>query len=283
MAQQFTGTVEILNSDSSLPTIILEGGDDERGGNCALGGNGQDGDLTLKDTAGRQRIFMNAGQSFARFEDGNNGITIFLDGPRGAITAGASNASGSLRIVDGSGRTVFDFTASNAQLILGGTGNPSNIFIRDTNNKDRVHLDGAAGDIKLFGADCAEEFALVEPVEPGTVLVIDAGVLVPSCMPYDSRVAGVASGAGDLRPGLILGHDRSSGSRTPVALTGRVYCKVDATFGPVRPGDLLTTSSTPGHAMRASDRERAFGSVIGKALEAVAGGQALVPILVSLN
>jgi hypothetical protein len=69
----------------------------------------------------------------------------------------------------------------------------------------------------------------------------------------------------------------------PVALMGKVYCKVDASYGPIRVGDLLTTSATPGHAMRATDRGLAFGAILGKALAGLEGGQALVPILVTLQ
>ena len=52
----------------------------------------------------------------------------------------------------------------------------------------------------------------------------------------------------------------------PVALVGKVYCKVDASYSPIEVGDLLTTSLTPGHAMKANDHVKAFGAVIGKAL-----------------
>jgi hypothetical protein len=68
-----------------------------------------------------------------------------------------------------------------------------------------------------------------------------------------------------------------------IALIGRVYCKVDASFGPVETGDLLTTSPTLGHAMKASDAERAFGTVIGKALGRLDRGQGLVAVLVCLQ
>jgi hypothetical protein len=62
-----------------------------------------------------------------------------------------------------------------------------------------------------------------------------------------------------------------------------VFCKVDADQSPVAIGDLLTTSSTPGHAMAARDHQRAFGAVIGKALAPLDSGKALVPILVALQ
>ncbi len=64
---------------------------------------------------------------------------------------------------------------------------------------------------------------------------------------------------------------------------GRVYCKADAQHSPIAVGDLLTTSSTRGHAMKAEDPLKAFGSVIGKALRPLQGGQALIPILIALQ
>ena len=48
-------------------------------------------------------------------------------------------------------------------------------------------------------------------------------------------------------------------------------------------GDLLTTSPTPGHAMKADDPLKAFGTVIGKALRPLAAGQGLLPILIALQ
>jgi hypothetical protein len=69
----------------------------------------------------------------------------------------------------------------------------------------------------------------------------------------------------------------------PVALIGKVTCKVDARYGSVEIGDLLTTSPTPGHAMKAVDYASAFGAVIGKALRPLSEGCDLVPILVALQ
>jgi hypothetical protein len=82
---------------------------------------------------------------------------------------------------------------------------------------------------------------------------------------------------------LILGRQQSHPARMPIALMGRVYCKVDAECAPVAVGDLLTTSATPGHAMKAADPVRAFGSVIGKALRSLKAGRGLIPILVALQ
>jgi hypothetical protein len=142
------------------------------------------------------------------------------------------------------------------------------------------------GDIRLLGADCAEDFDAVDAgaAEPGTVMVLDdSGAVRVSDRRYDSRVAGVVSGAGTYRPALILDRAGPNGTRLPLALVGKVYCKVDATHAPIAVGDLLTTSSTPGHAMKAEDRSRAFGAVVGKALGACSADHGLIPILVTLQ
>ncbi len=123
-----------------------------------------------------------------------------------------------------------------------------------------------------------------DAVEPGTVMALDEnGVLRPSYKSYDRKVAGVISGAGDFRPGLILDRQSSSEGRLPLALVGKVCCKVDAAYGPIEVGDLLTTSPTRGHAMKASDPAQAFGAVIGKALRPLESGCGLIPILVALQ
>jgi hypothetical protein len=143
-----------------------------------------------------------------------------------------------------------------------------------------------AHDVILDGADCAEDFDLEDAVhvEPGTVMVLgQTGMLQTSRHAYDRRVAGVISGGGDYRPGVILDRRVRAERRAPVALVGKVYCKVDAGYGAIAVGDLLTTSSTPGHAMKALDRDRAFGAVIGKALRPLQAGRALLPILIALQ
>lgn len=143
-----------------------------------------------------------------------------------------------------------------------------------------------AQDIILKNADCAEDFEMsgAAPIEPGTVMVIDQeGALQPSQQAYDKRVAGVISGAGDFRPGIVLDRQQSQGNRMPIALLGKVYCKVDAQFSSVEVGDLLTTSPTPGHGMKVIDPLKAFGAVIGKALHPLQSGQGLIPILVALQ
>jgi hypothetical protein len=93
----------------------------------------------------------------------------------------------------------------------------------------------------------------------------------------------VISGAGEFKPGMILDRRDSVGKRAPLALVGKVYCRADAQYGSIEVGDLLTTSPTPGHAMKACNSQQAFGAVIGKALRPLRRGQGLVPILIALQ
>jgi hypothetical protein len=109
------------------------------------------------------------------------------------------------------------------------------------------------------------------------------GLVRPGDEAYDKKVAGVVSGAGEYRPAIVLDQHRSQVSRLPVALMGKVYCKVDAQYSPIEVGDLLTTSPTTGHAMKATDPLKAFGSVIGKALSPLNAGQGMIPILIALQ
>jgi hypothetical protein len=141
------------------------------------------------------------------------------------------------------------------------------------------------GDVMLQNGDCAEEFSVqaLDDTIPGTVLVIDgAGCAVPCETAYDSRVLGVVSGAGGFKPAIVL--DRQGGSnRRAVALMGKVFCLADAGFGAIQPGDVLTTSVTRGHAMRAEDRSNAVGAIIGKALGSLESGRGMIPILAILQ
>ena len=59
--------------------------------------------------------------------------------------------------------------------------------------------------------------------------------------------------------------------------------KVDASFGPIHAGDLLTTSPHSGYAMKAEEDKITFGSVIGKALAGLDTGTGTIPVMVTLK
>jgi hypothetical protein len=146
------------------------------------------------------------------------------------------------------------------------------------------------GDIRLLNADCAEDFDVddseLKSVEAGTVMVLtENGSLQSSCQEYDKKVAGVISGASGYKPAIVLDRQQSQNNhhRLPIALVGKVYCKVDARHSSIEIGDLLTTSSTKGYAMKADDPLKAFGAVIGKALGSIKDGLGMIPVLIALQ
>lgn len=106
-------------------------------------------------------------------------------------------------------------------------------------------------------ADLAEFYHSDTTYEPGTVLVFGGDKEVTrSTVVNDTRVAGIVT----TDPAYVLNSEQT-GTRACIALVGRVPCKV---IGRVRKGDLLTTSNTPGHAIKSLDPK--LGSIIGKAL-----------------
>jgi hypothetical protein len=184
---------------------------------------------------------------------------------------------------DGSGRTVFDFDGQYAALRVGAAGNEGDIIVKDDNGNESIHLNGGSGDIILRNADAAEHFDVVDidQVEPGMTMVInEQGKLLPSSTPYDKKVIGVVAGAGNYKPGIVMDQKDNNANRVPVSVLGKVSCKADARTTAIEIGDLLTTSTISGHAMKAEDPFRAMGSIIGKALTPLRNKTGYVDMLV---
>jgi hypothetical protein len=208
--------------------------------------------------------------------DGSTLLAFRTDRPWEFRQLGAGE-SASLELLDTSGSKNF---------IINTTGRVGIGTTAPTATLDVAGSISVSDDVVLVGADCAEDFEVdaQEAIEAGMVVVIGDGERLRSCHEaYDRRVAGVLSGAGDCRPGVILGRRAVDARRLPLALSGKVFCRVDAGFAPVGVGDLLTTSPTRGHAMKANDPAKAFGAVIGKALRSLDGGRGLIPILIALQ
>jgi hypothetical protein len=201
-----------------------------------------------------------------------------------------------------SGDTWLPFSDGNAYI------SAANIIFRNNANVERMRITGA-GDVgigtsspaaklhvegtarvkvlEITGADLAEKFPTTETLEPGIVVEIDPdnpGHLRKARGAYNKRVAGVVSGANGLSKGIILGNLEGSENHTPIAISGRVWVYADATHEAIEPGDLLTTSDTPGHAMKASDPSRAHGTILGKAMTRLEKGKTgFVLVLVNLQ
>lgn len=184
--------------------------------------------------------------------------------------------------------------------IDGDDGDAGLIQVRNSAGATTITLDGEIGGdgrvttqelVITGGSDLSEQFDVGEArgtgPAPGRVVSIDPsrpGKLIVSAKAYDRTVAGILSGAGGLEPGMMMGQEGSlANGAYPVALTGRVYCWCDATRGAIQPGDLLTTSATPGHAMKVRDHAKAQGAILGKAMTSLDEGRGLVLVLVSLQ
>jgi hypothetical protein len=167
------------------------------------------------------------------------------------------------------------------------------VGIGTTNPTAQLTVDGSVkvtgdvsvdGDLLLANRDLAEQFEVNSTAhyQPGMLMVLgENGALEPCRAAYDKRAIGVISGAGTLRPAITLGSAKSESPTAPIALVGTAFCLVDADLGAVEPGDLLTSSSTLGHAMNAKDSAKGFGAIVGKALASLREGRGLVPILIT--
>jgi hypothetical protein len=282
----------IIKDENGTTTIVLNGAT----ANVGLGVEGNAGALFVKDDSGKDSIVLNGatanvgvgaeGNAGAIFVKDNSGEdSIVLNGETGNMALGRSGNGGDLFLKDDSGQDAIVMRGTTGNLGIGRFGRDGNIFVKNDKGEDTIHLSGNTGDILLRNADCAEDFDVEdECVEPGDVMVIGEGDALRRCQAaYDRRVAGVISGAGTYSAGMVLDRRPSDRARMPLALVGKIFCKADANHGAIRVGDLLTTSPTPGCAMRAADPVRAFGAVIGKALGSLDSGQGMVAVLVGLQ
>jgi hypothetical protein len=179
---------------------------------------------------------------------------------------------------------LFENNGSPAGTILEGRANAVTQFRVNSAGKGFFN-----GGTQTGGADFAESLAVAGALtdyEPADVLVIDtvgARHIARSRIAYSTRVAGIYS----TKPGVLATphqmDDLRLAGEVPLAIIGIVPCKVTAENGPIAPGDLLVTSTLPGHAMKGTDRRRMLGAVVGKALEPLQSGTGIIQVLVTLQ
>jgi len=252
---------------------------------------GGGGLLSLRNTNNSTRVQLDG------YSTGGGGeISVFdSDGDETIEILGAesSGAGGQILMKNAEGTTTIQLDSDASGVKCG------YLALNDSNGVARIICDAdGSGDGRVTtqvlaitgGSDLSENFDIKsyhQPLAPGMIVCIDPkapGQLVTSTRAYDKKVAGVISGAGGVRPGMLMGQRGSAADGAhPVALTGRVYCMVDADQGAIEPGDLITTSDTPGHGMKVADHLKAQGAIVGKAMTALAKGQGLVLVLVSLQ
>jgi hypothetical protein len=201
-----------------------------------------------------------------------------------AVASGASGTNIGLWAISsspGGFAGAFDNTAG-GPLLLG-----------QVNGVHKFKVDGAgnvfANTFNVGGADFAESFSVTESketYEPGDAMIIDTGLrrtVTRSGSPYSTMVAGVYS----TKPGVVATpygiSDARLAGEIPLAVVGVVPCKVTAENGAISAGDLLVTSSLPGHAMKGTDRARMLGAIVGKALEPLREGTGVILVLLTLQ
>ncbi len=231
---------------------------------------------------------------------GNVGIGTAAPDIRLHVEGGSDVEPGSGGFVVAGSVTGANLAFDNNEIMARNNGAVSTLYLN--NNGGEVHIGGATsiwGNLTIRsrdtnavlielgeGLDYAEGFDVSDKdaITPGAVVVIDPrnpGKLMLSTAAYDRKVAGIVAGANGLGSAVRLGAGQFDHD---VALAGRVYCQVDATEHGIEPGDLLTTSSRPGHAMKVTDHARAQGAILGKAMEPLKQGETgQILVLVTLQ
>ncbi len=256
----------------------------------ALGGGG----------AGDTRIYASGGTSRLILGSNTNDVLTVSGTSVGIGTLSPSQAlevNGHYVLIDGANA---DNENGPIDAYIGGNGSGSDVQVGSMNPNITsvafynfayggwMHISCSAITIN-GGADVAEPFPVSSAsgeIPQGSVVVIDdqnPGHLKVSDQAYDTHVAGVISGANGISPGIQMQQQGILEGGKNVALTGRVYVLADASNGPIKPGDMLTTSSRPGHAMKVSDHARAQGAILGKAMTGLSEGKGMVLVLVTLQ
>jgi hypothetical protein len=287
---------DLLNANNSNPltSLFIKNSTPNRGGVGIqtidpLETLDVNGDIALSDGTGSINFYKD-GSTNARFY--HNGSALNLQ----------TTASGDNIFISSAGYLTLNATNRFSLLVNNGSAvtvdlNRNALFHNAVDIEGTLNVDGqveVGEKLIVNGADLAERFHINLPPnmvpaspQPGMVVSIDRdhpGELVLSDKAYDRTVAGVISGAKGIKTAMELGQAGTlADGDTPVVVSGRVYCLVDADYGAVEPGDLLTTSGTFGHAMKVSDYDTARGAIIGKAMTGLTNGKGMVLILLSLQ
>lgn len=216
------------------------------------------------------------GQSNSEGNEENGGCGILGVSRFGAGGVFASEQNYSL-IIDGFGN--IDDIDSSVKMI----GNGKALSVRGESTFDgQVNLNPSAANNNENPANIVEYFESdeAEYISTGDIVIAShegACKIGRTQKAYDTRVCGIVSG----NPAVVINNTDKTNNIYPIALSGKILCKVDARENPIMPGDLIVTASTPGCGMKGQiDSFEKVGSVIGKALEPLKEGIGTISVLI---
>lgn len=236
-----------------------------------------EGRIAIGTTNPRSKLTVAGGDIELRQTDDLNTAIKLIAGATSGTYQGFSGGTQYIGIPSSSGSPTF-FNAGNVGI---GTTTPGTYKLYVNG---QIFMNAAAGGKTVY--DIAEDI-FAPDASFGDVVVIDPDndqKVIKSSSAYDSKVAGIISE----NPGFVIGNGGEEGKEKgegfkPLALAGRVYCKVTTEDSPIKRGDLLVTSSKPGYAMKADSSKLRPGMVLGKALESLEKGEDKILVLVTLQ
>jgi len=283
----FTPVSTDYNSEDKFP--VIKKGITVRGADPATGRSVDNGYIIWGTAADSNRLAGRLDSEYVRYEAPNfssqvkvttsdginiatnrlqlfanaNGAQISSSEPRISLSASSGGILFNIVNIDAvgpDGPAALTASRTAGSLInIGASSNPFNTVYATTFN--------------TVAADIAEKYLPDAVYEPGTVLRLGGTAEVTICASYEHEgIAGIVT----TNPGYVLNQGLENG--VAIALKGRVPCKVK---GPVKKGDVLVSSSTPGHA-----EVRKYGhrtnplAVLGKALQDFDGDTGVIEVMV---
>ncbi len=211
------------------------------------------------DVTGTANFDGSAGISIAATIAANS-VALSTDTTGNYVAAGAVSGTGLSGSAGAEGAT-FTVTSNATNANTGGT-----IVARDGSGDFSAGVITATATQARY-ADLAEMYATDGDIDAGTVVHFAGEGKIASCNEANHHaVAGIIS----TDPAYLMNTDQAGAA---LAISGRVPCKVT---GAVAAGDLMVSA---GNGMAMANNSPAIGTVIGKAIEAHAGGEGTIEIL----